>query len=128
VSENTSNPWVVQEAKKWEPLPVGAYTGVFKGVEAFELKGESKWRFIFEVATPAEHKGKTERTLVSPDVKPTTHAGQIISGLLGKALVPGENVEQAIKACVGQAYIFSIQPGPKGGKPAVRMVMKSPPK
>jgi hypothetical protein len=125
MSDQTSNPWVVQEAKKFEPLPIGAYTGVFKGVEPCELEGKPKWRFVFEVAT-GEHKGKTERTLVSPDIKPTTHAGQVISGLLGRALVAGENVEAAIKACVGQAYLIVVQPGPKGGKPSVRMVSKPP--
>jgi hypothetical protein len=46
--------------------------------------------------------------------------------LLGRALVEGENVKAAVDGCVGKTYLINIQPGPQGGKPAVRSVGKPP--
>ena len=42
-NENVNlNPWIVAAPKEFKALPVGAYMGVFKGVETYDLHGEMK--------------------------------------------------------------------------------------
>jgi hypothetical protein len=118
--------WIVQEAKQLNPVPDGAYTGPFKGVEDFKLKtGEDRWRFLWQVAS-GPYQGRIAPSLTDKDINPNTLAGRLIAGLLGRPLQPGENVKAAVEACVGQTYMFVVQPGPKGGKSMVRVVSKPP--
>jgi hypothetical protein len=121
-----ANAWVVQEAKKFEPLPVGFYHALFRGVEEKKLpSGEDKWRFVWEETT-GEHTGKIADALCDRTISPLNQAGRLIEGLLGQPLKPGDNVKSLVDACVGKPYLVSIQGGPKGGKPCVRSIGKPP--
>ena len=120
-----SNPWVVQ-APQTAQVPVGSYSAEFAGVEAVALQdGAAKWRFAWTVKTGPEQ-GKTASALCDCKISPTALPGQLIAGLLGRALQPGENVQAAVEACRGKTYMVSVMPGPKGGKPCVRMVAALP--
>jgi hypothetical protein len=116
-----ANPWVVQAPKQSEPVPTGFYTGPFQGIEDAEVNAETKWRFVWEVAT-GDHKGKKATALCDRAINKNTLPGRLISGLLGRDLVVGENIQAAIGGCVGQTYLVSVQAGPKGGKPGVKSV------
>lgn len=122
-----NDPWVWQEAKQFEPLPVGFYSALFKGVADFTLPqdGKPKWRFEWEVAT-GEHKGKIATALCDRNLNPNTLPGQLILGLLGRPIVAGENVRAAVEACKGKTCMVSVAPGPKGGKPQVRICGQPP--
>jgi hypothetical protein len=65
--------------------------------------------------------------LTEQTIHPASQAGVLIAGLLGRSLVPGDHVLDAVKACAGRPYLVNVQPGPKGGKPAVRSIGPVPP-
>jgi hypothetical protein len=120
------NPWIVQAPKQIEQVPIGSYTAKFQGVSTLQLPtGEDKWRWAWKINN-GEHANKEASALTDIAINLNTHAGRLISGLLGRQLVAGEDVEQVIEGCKGKTYIVSVQPGPKGGKPAVRMVAALP--
>jgi hypothetical protein len=120
-----ANPWVVQAPKQTDPVPVGFYTGPFKGIEDAEVNSEARWRFVWDVAT-GPHAGKKATALCDKVISKNTLPGRLIAGMLGRDLIDGENVEEAVNACKGQTYLVSVQPGPKGGKPGVKSVGKPP--
>lgn len=120
------NPWVVQAPKQAAQVPVGFYTALFKGVEEVKLQtGETKWRFAWEVKGGAEA-GKQATAFTDQSISPSTLPGRLISGLLGRPLQPGENVKASVDACLGKTYLVNVQPGPKGGKPGVKIVGQPP--
>jgi hypothetical protein len=123
----SENLWVVQEPKQIEQVPVGSYTADYQGVEEVTLKeGGKRWRWSWKIKT-GPLAGKLATALTDQSISPTKLAGVLIAGLLGRALQSGESVKAAIDACIGKTYLVSVQPGPKGGKPCVRMVAQLPP-
>jgi hypothetical protein len=120
------NPWIVQPPKKSAFVSIGSYSAKFEGVEEYKLQdGSDKWKWTWRVVS-GEHKGKEASALTDRTIRSASLPGHLISGLLGRQLEAGEDVKQAIDACVGKVYMVSVQPGPKGGKPAVRMVATMP--
>lgn len=119
-----NSPFVVNLTKKFNPLPVGAYLGKYLGVENFDLKGEDKWRWKWEVVG-GEHAGKLATAMTNQSIG-HGHGGRIVTGLLGRELTHGENVKNALEACIGQTYMVTVAPGPKGGKPQVQFVSTPP--
>ena len=118
-----ADPWIVQAPKQTEQVPVGSYVSTFKGVTEIKLQdGSQKWRWAWTVSKGTEA-GKVASSLTDRTISPTSLPGILIAGLLGRQLKPGENVKAAIDACIGKSYMIGVQPGPKGGKPCVRMVM-----
>jgi hypothetical protein len=91
------NPFVVQAPKEFKALPVSAYMGVFKGVEDFDLHGETKWRFSWEVKSGA-HAGETASALCDRAINKNTLPGRLIAGL-GIDLVVGDDVKERIESC-----------------------------
>ena len=121
-----ASPWVVQVPKQTAQVPVGRYFADFQGVNEIKLQdGSQKWRWEWAVTTGPEA-GKVASALTDQSISPTTLPGVLISGLIGRAIVAGENVKAALDACKGKPYLVSVQPGPKGGKPCVRMASKPP--
>jgi hypothetical protein len=122
----TLDPWVVQQPKQIGQVPTGNYVGTFKGVTEVKLQdGSVKWRWAWTVKSGPEA-GKEASALTDRGISPTALPGVLIAGLLGRQLMPGEHVKSAIDACAGKDFIVGVQPGPKGGKPCVRMVMVQP--
>jgi hypothetical protein len=122
-----NDPWVVQPPKQTAQVPVGAYTAEFVGLEDFALptSGEVKWKWRWLVKAGPEQ-GKEATALTDRVIRPTTLPGELISGLLGRPLVNGENIKAAVDACKGKHYMVVVRPGPKQGKPGVRVVSKPP--
>jgi hypothetical protein len=122
-----ADPWVVQEAGQAANVPPGAYLTEFQGVSDHVLQatGETRWRWAFRVKS-GDHTGKVASALTDRKVSPTTLPGRLITGLLGRLVQPGENVQAAVDACKGTAYLVTVEPGPKGGKPGVRSANKPP--
>lgn len=112
-----------------EPIPVGSYFTVFRGVEVFSnSKVEGKLRFAWEIVT-GPMKGKTATALTDMKLTPITHAGRLISGLVGRPLQPGEDASAlwtAVQSAIGKKFLVSVQPGPKGGKQSVQVVSTPP--
>jgi hypothetical protein len=122
-----NNPWVVQEKPAaYVPLPVGFYLADFVSVESKEMPPDGwRWRWTWRVAS-GEHAGKDATALTGQAIHAGSQAGNLTTGLLGRPLVAGEDVQAAIAACIGKRYMVGQQPGPKGGKPAVRSCGKPP--
>jgi hypothetical protein len=121
------NPWIVQAPKAFKALPNGAYLGVFKGVEDYELQSsETKWRFLWEVST-GPHKGETASALCDKNINPNTLPGRLIAGLLEHPLVVGDDVKEKVEGCKDKPFLVMVSPGPKGGKPGVQSCSKPPP-
>jgi hypothetical protein len=122
------NPWIVAQPKEYKALPVGAYMGVFKGVEDYELQGETKWRFSWEVKT-GTHQGEKASALCDrkpAGFSPKALPGRLIAGL-GIELVDGDDVKEKIESCKGETYLVMVAPGPHGGKPGVQSCSQPPP-
>jgi hypothetical protein len=119
------NPFIVQAPKEFKALPVAAYMGKFKGLEDYDLHGETKWRFSWEVSTGA-HQGETASALCDRNINKNTLPGRLIAGL-GIELVVGENVEERIESCKGETYFVVVSAGPHGGKPGVQSCSQPPP-
>ncbi len=121
-----TNPWVVQTPKQGAQVPVGSYFADYKGVEDKVIKDAAgveavKWLWTWAV-TKGSEAGKVATALTDRSITTTALPGQLIAGLLGRQLVAGEDVKAALDACIGKSYLVTVQPGPKGGKPGVRMV------
>src|SRR5581483_8541757 len=96
-----ADPWVVREAKQYQPLPVGMYLAAFKGVEDVALaSGEQRWRWTWAVSS-GQYQGQHATALTAKDISPTTLPGILIAGLLGREPKPGENVKALVEQCVG---------------------------
>lgn len=120
------NPWVVQQPKQTAQVPVGFYTGAFRGVEEVKLQdGSAKWRWSWEVGSGPE-KGKLATALTDRSISPAALPGVLIAGLLGRTIQPGEDGKASVDGCKGKTYLVSVQAGPKGGKPCVRTVGTPP--
>jgi hypothetical protein len=118
--------WIFTAPKQIEQVPVGTYSAKFAGVVEFKLDtGEDKLRWSWKVVG-GEHAGKDASALTGRTINERTHAGHLISGLLGRKPAQGEDVKQAIDACKDKCYLIGVLVGPKGGKPAVRMVGPMP--
>lgn len=129
----TNDPWTVAEDKRpYEPLPAASYIGVFKGYADTTVKNphangreEPRWRWTWEVST-GEYAGKAGSALTECGISPASAAGRLIAGMAGRPIRPGESVRQLVDSFVGKMFMFSVQPGPKGGRPQVRMVSPMP--
>ena len=129
----TSNdPWIVKPKPDYDPVPSGMYYGVFAGVEDVTLDAKDakddgiRWRFSWTVSTGPEA-GRQANALCSRTIHESSLAGVLIAGLIGRPIKAGDNVKALIDGCVGKAYMVSVAPGPKGGKPGVRSVGTPPP-
>jgi hypothetical protein len=126
MQNENANPFIVQAPKEYKALPVGAYMGVFKGLEDYQLQsGETKWRFSWEVVS-GNHQGETASALCDRTINKNTLPGRLIAGL-GIELVVGDDVERKIESCKGKTYLVTISPGPRGGKPGVQFCSPPPP-
>jgi hypothetical protein len=126
MNQVVSNPWLVQEAKKYVEVPPGMYLAEFAGVENKTLQdGSLRWRWAWRITT-GPLAGQYATALTHQNISPATHAGRLIEGLLGGPLKPGDDVKALVDACVGKPYLVSIQKGPKGGKAAVQTVGQPP--
>jgi hypothetical protein len=121
-----TDPWVVRDKPQAVPVPVGMYLVEFAGFEDKTLPDGPRWRWAWKVKA-GDHAGQYATALTGCDIHPASAAGVLIAGLLGRPIRPGENVKAAVEGCVGKTYMVSVQPGPKGGKPAVRSVGTPPP-
>ncbi|QEL19417.1 hypothetical protein [Limnoglobus roseus] len=108
-----------------EPLPVGVYFAVFRGVEAFSNdKVQDKLTWTWAVAS-GPHKGREATALTDLRLTPHTHAGRLLAGLVGRPLVPGEDISGLwtdVQKAIGQTWAVTVASGPKGGKPSVQNV------
>lgn len=120
--DQAANPWIVRESGQ-ASVPPGFYVAKFVGVEAItnDKFDGPRWRWVWEVVK-GEHSGRKADALTQCDITPAKQAGVIIAGLLGGPIVPGQDVEAGIKAAIGKPFMVGVQPGPKGGKAAVRSV------
>lgn len=120
------DPWTVKDQPQVAPVPAGMYLGRFSGVATKTLAADGpRWRWAWAIQS-GEYAGREATALTGMDIHPASHAGALVAGLLGRPVHTGENVRQAVEACVGRSYLLSVQPGPKGGKPAVRSVGTPP--
>lgn len=114
----------------WAPpamqsLPVGSYLAEFRGVAPFTLPqdGTLRWRWTWTISA-GEHQGREASALTGTNL--TGEVRNLIIGLLDRQPATGESLQPALASCVGKRYLVCQQPGPKGGKPSIRMVAPSP--
>ena len=95
----------MKSLKQFEQVPNGNYLAAFKGIEDYDLKGELKWRFSWEVRNGAQV-GKAATALCNRTINPKAETGRLIAGLLGREIVDGENVKEAIESCRDKKYLI----------------------
>jgi hypothetical protein len=87
-------------------VPVGAYTGVFLGVEPGENKHGENFKWSWEI-TEGTLKGNVACRFTDRKPRPTTACGRMLMAVAGRQLGQGERFDP--KSCVGKTYTVIVE-------------------